>query len=220
MLKKYAIIVAGGSGSRMKTELPKQFLEINGKPILMHTIEKFAMNSIELILVLNVDFHEYWNNLCIQHSFTIPHTLVKGGNTRYQSVKNGLAFIKEKSLVAIHDAVRPLIKQETILEAFTQAEQRGNVILAVPSKDSIRRMQDDVSIAVPREDYYLVQTPQVFLSDILIKAYKEPFRNEFSDDASVVEFAGHKIHLMEGDSSNIKITFPDDLLIAQALLKK
>jgi 2-C-methyl-D-erythritol 4-phosphate cytidylyltransferase len=220
MLKKYAIIVAGGSGSRMQTELPKQFLEINGKPILMHTLEKFAMDSIELILVLNVDYHEYWNNLCIKHSFTIPYTLVKGGNTRYQSVKNALALIKEKSVVAIHDAVRPLIKSDTILEAYTHAELHGNAILAVPSKDSIRKMQNEVSVAVPREDYFLVQTPQVFMSDVLIKAYKEPFRNEFSDDASVVEYAGQKIHLMQGDSANIKITYPEDLLIAQALLKK
>ena len=218
-MKKYAIIVAGGNGSRMQSELPKQFLTINGKPILMYTLEKFAMENIEILLVLNVDYHEYWNKLCVEHSFNIPHTLVKGGTSRYQSVKNGLKLVTEKALVAVHDAVRPCIKPAQILHAYQEAEKFGNAILAVKSKDSIRKIENDKSIAVPRDSYYLIQTPQVFSSDKLKKAYKEPYRNEFTDDASVLEFMGENIHLIEGDSSNIKITYPDDLLIAQALLK-
>ncbi len=218
-MNKYAIIVAGGNGSRMQSELPKQFLTINGKPILMYTLEKFAMDNIQLILVLNVDYHEYWNKLCKDHSFNIPHALVKGGTTRYQSVKNGLKSVTEKSLVAVHDAVRPCIKPTQILHAYEEAEKFGNAILAVKSRDSIRKVENEKSVAVSRDDYYLIQTPQVFLSDKLKKAYKEPYRNEFTDDASVLEFMGETIHLIEGNASNIKITYPEDLLIAQALLK-
>ena len=218
MLKRYAIIVAGGSGSRMNSELPKQFLLIKNKPILMHTIEKFSMENIEIILVLNVDYHEYWKNLCEKYTFEIPHTLVKGGRNRYDSVKNALPLIKEKSLVAVHDAVRPLVKKDKILTAYKTAEELGNAILAVSSRDTTRRVQNGASVVVPRHEIYLIQTPQIFKSEILIKAYKEAFRNEFTDDASVVERLGETIHFVEGDFSNIKITFPDDLLIAEALL--
>jgi 2-C-methyl-D-erythritol 4-phosphate cytidylyltransferase len=218
-MNKYAIIVAGGSGSRMQSELPKQFLTINGKPILMYTLEKFVLDNIQLILVLNVDYHEYWHKLCNDHSFNIPHILVKGGTTRYQSVKNGLKLVTVKSLIAVHDAVRPCVKPAQILLAYQEAEKHGNAILAVKSKDSIRKVENEKSVAVPRDEYYLIQTPQVFLSDKLKKAYKEPYRNEFTDDASVLEFMGETIHLIEGDASNIKITYLDDLLIAQALLK-
>jgi 2-C-methyl-D-erythritol 4-phosphate cytidylyltransferase len=219
MSKKFAIIVAGGSGSRMQTELPKQFLLIHNKPILMHSIEKFAMDDIEIILVLNVDYHEYWQKLCAQYSFTIPHVLVQGGRNRFESVKNGLKHVSAHSIVAVHDAVRPLIKQERIKEAFAYAETHGNAVISVRSKDSIRRVQEEHSTAVPRDEYYLIQTPQVFQSELLIKAYKEEFRNEFTDDASVVERSGVRINLIEGDYSNLKITFPEDLLFAESLLK-
>ena len=219
MSKKFAIIVAGGSGSRMQTELPKQFLLIHNKPILMHSIEKFAMDDIEIILVLNVDYHEYWQKLCAQYSFTIPHVLVQGGRNRFESVKSGLKHVSAHSIVAVHDAVRPLIKQERIKEAFAYAETHGNAVISVRSKDSIRRVQEEHSTAVPRDEYYLIQTPQVFQSELLIKAYKEEFRNEFTDDASVVERSGVRINLIEGDYSNLKITFPEDLLFAESLLK-
>jgi 2-C-methyl-D-erythritol 4-phosphate cytidylyltransferase len=219
MSKKFAIIVAGGSGSRMQTELPKQFLLIHNKPILMHSIEKFAMDDIEIILVLNVDYHEYWEKLCTQYSFTIPHILVQGGRNRFESVKNGLKHVSSHSIVAVHDAVRPLIKQERIKEAFAYAETHGNAVISVRSKDSIRRVQEEHSTSVPRDEYYLIQTPQVFQSELLIKAYKEEFRNEFTDDASVVERLGIRINLIEGDYSNLKITFPEDLLFAESLLK-
>jgi 2-C-methyl-D-erythritol 4-phosphate cytidylyltransferase len=219
MSKKFAIIVAGGSGSRMQTELPKQFLLIHNKPILMHSIEKFAMDDIEIILVLNVDYHEYWEKLCTQYSFTIPHILVQGGRNRFESVKNGLKHVSSHSIVAVHDAVRPLIKQERIKEAFAYAETHGNAVISVRSKDSIRRVQEEHSTSVPRDEYYLIQTPQVFQSELLIKAYKEEFRNEFTDDASVVERLGIRINLIEGDYSNLKITYPEDLLIAESFLK-
>lgn len=218
MIKKYAIIVAGGSGSRMNSELPKQFLLINNKPILMHTIEKFAMDNIELILVLNVDYHEYWIKLCKEFNFNIPHTLVKGGINRFESVKKGLVQVTHKSIVAIHDAVRPLVSVDCIRKAYQEAETNGNAVLAVNSKDSIRRSQGNSSQTIPRDEIFLIQTPQVFSSDVLHKAYKEAYRNEFTDDASVVERLGIKINLIPGEYQNIKITYPEDLKIASTLL--
>lgn len=217
MLKKYAIIVAGGSGSRMNSELPKQFLLIKNKPILMHTLEKFEMDNIELILVLNVDYHEYWNKLCKEYNFITPHTLVKGGTNRFESVKKGLALVTHKSIVAIHDAVRPLISKECIKSAYIAAEEKGNAVLAIESKDSVRRVQGNSSQIIPRDEIYLIQTPQIFSSEILQKAYKEPFRNEFTDDASVVERLGVDINLFPGEPTNIKITYPEDLKIAESI---
>ncbi len=218
MIKKYAIIVGGGSGSRMNAELPKQFLLVNNKPILMHSIEKFAMDNIELILVLNVDYHEYWNSLCKEFNFQIPHQLVKGGTSRFESVKNGLAKVTQPSLVAIHDAVRPIISKSCIRNAYLEAEAKGNAVLAINSKDTVRRIQGNTSQTIPRDEIYLIQTPQIFSSDILIKAYKQAFRNEFTDDASVVEKLGVTIHLVAGEQSNLKITYPEDLKTASILL--
>lgn len=218
-MNKYAIIVAGGSGSRMNAEIPKQFLEVNAKPIIMHTLEKFHFDGIQIILVLNVDFHDYWARICKEYNFNVPHTLVKGGDTRYQSVKNGLARIHDLALVAVHDAVRPNIKQSIISNAFEEANIHGTAVLAVPLKDSIRKKIGDFNLALNREDYVLIQTPQIFKSELLKKAYQEPFRNEFTDDASVVEFMSQKIHLVDGDPFNIKVTYPDDLKIIETLLK-
>ena len=218
MIKKYAIIVAGGSGSRMKSDLPKQFLQINNKPILMHTMEKFAIDNIEIILVLNVDFHEYWLKLCREYDFSIPHLLVNGGNNRFESVKNGLSKITSKSIIAIHDAVRPLISSDKIRFAFEKAEELGNAVLSVVSRDSVRRIQGDTSSIINRDEIHLIQTPQIFQSELLHKAYKERFRNDFTDDASVVERIGVKINLIEGEYTNIKITYPEDLKIATTLL--
>ncbi len=219
-MNKYAIIVAGGSGTRMNAEIPKQFLEVNAKPILMHTLEKFHFDGIQIILVLNVDYHDYWYKLCNDYQFNIPYTLVKGGITRYQSVKNGLSNIRETALVAIHDAVRPCIKQSLIANAFEEAAIHGSAVLSIPLKDSIRKKTGDFNQALNREDYVLIQTPQVFSSELLKKAYQEPYRNDFTDDASVVEFNSHKIHLVEGDPFNIKVTYPEDLKIIETLLKK
>jgi 2-C-methyl-D-erythritol 4-phosphate cytidylyltransferase len=219
MHKKVAIIVAGGSGTRMGADIPKQFMLLANKPVMMHTLEKFHQANCELVVVLNVDYHDQWKSLCQQYSFNIPHTLIKGGRNRFESVKNGLKSISSKSLIAIHDAVRPLIDIETINAAFECAEKNGNAVVVVPSKDSLRKVKNEHSYAVPRSDYYIVQTPQIFEKELLDKAYKEEYRNEFTDDASVVEKLGVKIHLIEGKQSNIKITYKEDLLIAETILK-
>lgn len=221
-MKRYAILVGGGSGSRMQQDIPKQFLLVAGKPVLMHTLEAFYQSEPrpEIIVVLNVDYHEYWEKLCKKHQFSIPHTLVKAGQERFFSVKNGLKLVKGKALVAIHDAVRPSIKKEKIEEAFSYAEVNGNAVLALPSKDSVRLSDTKGNKALARELVYLIQTPQIFTSNVLQKAYQQEFRTSFTDDASVVEHAGVAIHLIEGDPKNIKITYPEDLALAEVFLKQ
>jgi len=221
-MKRYAILVGGGSGSRMQQDTPKQFLLVAGKPVLMHTLEAFYQSEPrpEIIVVLNVDYHEYWEKLCKTHQFSIPHTLVKAGLERFFSVKNGLKLVKGKALVAIHDAVRPIIKKEKIEHAFSYAEVHGNAVLAIPSKDSVRLSYTKENKAVARELVYLIQTPQIFTSNMLKKAYQQEFRTSFTDDASVVEHAGVAIHLVEGDPKNIKITYPEDLDLAEIFLKQ
>lgn len=220
-MKYYAIIVGGGSGSRMQADIPKQFLLLNGKPLLMHTIDAFYNSDLhpEIILVLNVDFHKYWEDLCIQCNFNLPHILVKAGNQRFFSVKNGLKFAKGTSIIAVHDAVRPLISNTLITAAFREAENNGSAIPTIISKDSVRQRIGDSSFVLNRNDILFVQTPQTFSSKILNKAYKQPYRIEFTDDASVVEKSGTSVNLISGDAKNIKITFPEDLILAQAYLK-
>ena len=221
-MKRYAILVGGGSGSRMQQDIPKQFLLVAGKPVLMHTLEAFYQSEPrpEIIVVLNVDYHEYWEKLCKTHQFSIPHTLVKAGQERFFSVKNGLKLVKGNALVAIHDAVRPSIKKEKIEEAFSYAEVNGNAVLAIQSKDSVRLSDTKGNKALARELVYLIQTPQIFTSNVLQKAYQQEFRSSFTDDASVVEHAGVAIHLVEGDPKNIKITYPEDLDLAEVFLKQ
>lgn len=221
-MKRYAILVGGGSGSRMQQDIPKQFLLLDGKPVLMHTLEAFYQSEPrpEIVVVLNVDFHEYWEKLCKTHQFSIPHTLVKAGQERFFSVKNGLKLVKGKALVAIHDAVRPIIKKEKIEQAFSYAEVYGNAVLAIPSKDSVRLSDYKGNKAVARELVYLIQTPQIFTSNMLKKAYQQEFRSSFTDDASVVEHAGMAINMLEGDPKNIKITYPEDLALAEVFLKQ
>jgi 2-C-methyl-D-erythritol 4-phosphate cytidylyltransferase len=221
-MKRYAILVGGGSGSRMQQDIPKQFLLVAGKPVLMHTLEAFYQSEPrpEIIVVLNVDYHEYWEKLCKTHQFSIPHTLVKAGQERFFSVKNGLKLVKGNALVAIHDAVRPSIKKEKIEEAFSYAEVNGNAVLAIQSKDSVRLSDTKGNKALARELVYLIQTPQIFTSNVLQKAYQQEFRSSFTDDASVVEHAGVAIHLVEGDPKNIKITYPEDLALAEVFLKQ
>ena len=221
-LKYYAIIVAGGTGSRMNAELPKQFLSLNGKPILMHTIEAFYTSDLkpEIILVLSPQYHSLWSNLCDEQQFDLPHSLVENGAERFYSVKNGLRFIDEDSIIAIHDAVRPVVSNELITRCFKLAESQAAVIPAVASKDSVRIKSIDSTKSLNRLDVLLVQTPQVFQSAILKKAYKQEYKNAFTDDASVVEEAGTKIFITEGDYKNIKITYPEDLPVAEIFLKK
>ena len=219
----YAIIVAGGSGSRMQSALPKQFIELCGEPVLMHTIRVFheSPSSPQIILALHANYHELWATLCSKHNFTIPHLLIAGGETRFHSVKNAIDQINStNALIAIHDAVRPLVSKAIIDEAYRCAATHGSAVTAVKSRDSIRQVKDGTSTSLNRDSIYLVQTPQTFQSVLLKKAYEQPYTANFTDDASVVEQSGVKITLIEGDHSNIKITFPADIAIAEALINK
>lgn len=220
-MKKYALIVAGGSGLRMKKGTPKQFLLLKGLPILMHSIKAFAESSAhpEIILVINIDFIDVWESLCKQYQFNIPHRVVKGGDTRFDSVRKGLQEIEKNSIVAIHDGVRPLVSQDIILRSYETAEREGTAVTAIPVTDSLRKREGLHTISVAREDYMIVQTPQTFQSDILFKAYRQKFRNEFTDDASVVESSGEKINLIEGHIRNLKITYPEDLILAESYME-
>ena len=219
--RKYAIIVAGGSGSRMKSDLPKQFIDIGGLPILMHTLKKFkeADADIELILVLPESQFGFWQELCEIHSEfmkIIPHQLVAGGKSRFQSGKNGLDVIKNEGLVATHDGVRPFVSAEIIRESFRIAEGKGTAVASVASKDSVRVNGQ----AIDRATVRLIQTPQTFQVSLLKKAFETEELTTFTDDASVAEHAGFAINLIEGSYENIKITTPDDLLWAEVLLRK
>jgi len=221
-LKKYAIIVAGGNGTRANTPIPKQFMNLDGKPVIMHTISKFAEAgiNIEIILVLNKDHQNYWQELCKEHNFTIEIKIAEGGENRFESVKNGLAMISDEGIVAIHDAARPLVSTKTIITSYKAAEMYGNAVPAIPLTDSIRQIDSSKSIAVDRTRYCVIQTPQCFLASILKKAYSSAeYKIHFTDDASVVEASGEKIHLVDGNPDNIKITTPRDFILAEALMK-
>lgn len=219
--QKTAIIVAGGKGERMQTDIPKQFIEIKAKPILMHTMEAFYLYDplIQLILVLPDSQLDYWTDLCKKHAFSLIHKVVTGGSARFYSVKNGLEEVAPTSLVAVHDGVRPLVSSTTISRCFDTANVKGSAIPVVSLVDSIRQITSDSSVSVDRSAYKLVQTPQVFKAEILKKAYEQDFTDLFTDDASVVEMMGVKIELVEGNRENIKITTAMDLVLAEALIK-
>lgn len=221
-LPEYAIIVAGGSGSRMQQELPKQFTEVAGKPILMHTIERFHIYNPELRLVVVLPQLQLaiWRGLCQKHNFNLKHTAVAGGATRFGSVKNGLEAVQGEALVAVHDGVRPFVETATIKAAFEAAAIYGSAVVAVSPKDSIRELTQDGSCAVPRASYKLVQTPQCFRASILRRAYAQPEQEGFTDDASVVEQLGESVVLVEGSYRNIKITTPEDLVLAEAFARE
>jgi len=221
-LHKYIIIVAGGTGTRMNNAVPKQFIELNGKPVLMHTIAKFfqAIADITIIVVLADQLKDEWKILCKKNNFTIPHTLTDGGETRYQSVKNGLALVPENCIVGVHDAARPLINEQLIINLFETAEQKGNACPAIPITETIREVVNGNNKSVDRTNYFIIQTPQCFQSSLLKKAFLQPYRSTFTDDASVLEAIGEKINLVEGNRENIKITTSQDLIIAEALMKK
>jgi 2-C-methyl-D-erythritol 4-phosphate cytidylyltransferase len=218
----YAIVVAGGSGSRMNAPLPKQFLPVAGLPVLMHTLLRFhAYNpAMPIVLVLPEPEIARWQELCQLHGFQVRHSVVAGGKTRYQSVQNGLAALRiyEDGVVAVHDGVRPFVTQDIIHTAFETANDLGSAVVAVALKDSIRRVTGNVSKAVNRNAYKLVQTPQCFRLPLLRRAYEQGESSQFTDDASVVEKFGHKIHLVEGSYQNIKLTTPEDMMLAEAIL--
>jgi 2-C-methyl-D-erythritol 4-phosphate cytidylyltransferase len=219
---QFAIIVAGGSGSRMGAAMPKQFIEVAQKPILMHTIARFFSYSasLQLILVLPAAEIPTWRALCKKHRFNVPVALVAGGQTRFQSVKNGLNSIEaSEGLVAVHDGVRPFVTPQLIAQGFAAAAQKGAAVTAVALKDSMRIVEDGQNKAVNRAAYRLMQTPQTFRLDWLRHAFEQPEQPFFTDCASVAEHAGYDITLIEGLYENIKITTPEDLLWATAFFQ-
>lgn len=220
LVKKSVIIVAGGSGSRMSSDIPKQFLLIGNRPILMHTIKRFSdyEKTIQIILVLPSFQQLFWQSLCQKYEFTIPHTIANGGETRFHSVKNGMEFISDDCIVAIHDGVRPLVSKETIERCFEIAAKKGNAIPAIEVVDSLRFVDKNENKSVSRNNYRLIQTPQVFKSSFIKKAFEQEYIPSFTDDASVLEKMGETLFLVEGNKENIKITTPYDLLIANAIL--
>jgi 2-C-methyl-D-erythritol 4-phosphate cytidylyltransferase len=215
----WAIIVAGGSGSRMQSDVPKQFLELCGKPILMHSIAAFADESVRTVVVLPPSQIAYWQELCSRYGFTLPHDIVDGGTTRFHSVKNGLSALPGKGLVAIHDGVRPLVSRQTIIGCFRGAACYGCAIPVVPVIDTVREVSGLTSRTLDRSALRLIQTPQVFDIALLKKAYEQEYTPAFTDDASVFEKAGHTIHLTEGNAENIKITTRIDLVMAEIMKK-
>lgn len=219
-MQLYVVIVAGGSGKRMGAEIPKQFLELAGRPVLMHTIERFkAFNeAVEIITVLPENQLRHWCELQNKYSFTIPQTLVKGGSNRFFSVRNGLKFVNSPGIVAIHDGVRPFVSIDTIRRCFETAEKLGNAIPSISPTESLRILTEKGSMPVNRFHVKQIQTPQVFSAELLKKAYLQEYNLEFTDDATVVEKTGERINLIEGNRENIKITNPEDLLISTALL--
>lgn len=264
-VKKYCIIVAGGTGRRMKSAIPKQFLLLEGKPLLMHTIERFHSfdSSIEIIVVLPAGHHELWHRLVADHSFGISHRLAAGGEERFHSVIAGLELVrrasqdaehdgagvaghdeaivpghnealfpqhheammpggepahgKKESLIAVHDGVRPLVSHDTIWRCYADAEEFGTAIPFIEPADSVRFLEGDDSRPIPRTEVRLIQTPQVFRSSLIMNAYDRGFDPSFTDDATVAEAAGIKIHLTHGNRENIKITTPEDLAVAHIL---
>jgi len=222
MPKKYAIIVAGGSGSRMKSEIPKQFLMLGGIPILVRTLNTFlTIENLEIILVLPSDSIGYWEKIKpVYFSENEKITTVVGGTTRFQSVNNGLKAIKANTgLVAVHDGVRPFITKAIIEDSFHLALEKGSAVVAVDSKDSVRFLDGVNNKAIERNKVKIVQTPQTFDLELLKKAFLTEEKPYFTDDASVVEDFGHEIYLVDGDYKNIKITTPEDILVGEALLK-
>lgn len=232
-MKKYVVIVAGGKGLRMGGDLPKQFLPMAGKPVLMHTLDTFHRwnASAVIILVLPEDHQPYWAMLCREIGCQVPHEIVNGGETRFHSVRNGLERVaalqaaagegKETGFyVAIHDGVRPFVSPDVIDACFHEAMQGGAAIPVVPMIDSLREVEGEDSRPVDRSRYFAVQTPQVFEGSLLLHAYTQPYSSLFTDDASVVEAASGKIHLVEGNRENIKLTTPFDRMVAEALFRR
>jgi 2-C-methyl-D-erythritol 4-phosphate cytidylyltransferase len=216
-MQKVALIVAGGKGERMNADIPKQFLLLNGTPILMHTLKQFS-HFEEIVLVLPHSQFDYWQELCITYNFTQKHTLVPGGTTRFYSVKNGLEKIDENSVIAIHDGVRPLISTKLINSLITKTKNGVGIIPIVPVKDSIRKVEGENSVHIDRSNLYKVQTPQCFVSADIKKAYTQEFSDTFTDDASVFEANGGKINILLGEEKNLKITTKEDLKVASILI--
>ena len=218
----YIIIVAGGKGLRMGSDIPKQFLPIGGKPVLMRTLERFRQYSptLQIILVLPKAQQDYWQKLCKEYAFDIDYQLADGGETRFHSVQNGLAKIPDNAqgVVGVHDGVRPFPSIDVIRNCYETAREKKAVIPVIPVVETVRHLKGDTSVTVPRNEYRLVQTPQTFDIQLLKAANRQPYNDGFTDDASVVEAFGFNITLVEGNRENIKITTPYDLKIAEVLI--
>ncbi len=219
-MTKHVIIVAGGSGKRFQSKIPKQFMVLAGKSVVMHCINAFniCFPGIKVILALPEKYFELWEQLCDEYQFSVSHIVSKGGDTRFHSVKNALEHITENGLIAVHDGVRPLVSSQLILNSFSEAEKFGNAIPAISINDSVRILDSDKYKVVDREQLKLIQTPQCFKSLILKRAYQQDYNDSFTDDASVVESIGEKIHLIDGDAENIKITRDVDLIVVESLM--
>ena len=222
-MDRYAILVAGGKGLRMGSDIPKQFLPLRGRPVLMHTIDVFRRTypDIHIILVLPREQQDYWRQLCGQHDYDVELCVADGGETRFHSVRNGLSQIPDgaRGVVGVHDGVRPFVSPETIRRCFVAAEEFSAVVPVVPVVETVRQLlADGSSMTVDRNAYRLVQTPQTFDIQLLKKAYGQPFDPFFTDDASVVEAMGHPIKLVEGNNENIKLTSPADLKLAEGMV--
>lgn len=220
MSRKTVIITAGGIGRRMRSSLPKQFILVNEKPILMYTIKVFYDfdPKIEILLTLPEDWRNYWEKLLVEHDFKIPHRIISGGKERYNSIKNALEKCTGE-IIAVHDGVRPLVEQDTIRHCFEEAEKSGAVIPVVSIVESMRRQVIGGTEIVDRSQFLIVQTPQCFQRDILLTAYEQPYHDGITDDASLVEQSGHVVETINGNDSNIKITTQSDLKYAGMFLK-
>ncbi len=216
-MKYGVIIVAGGKGQRMGADIPKQFLLLKGKPILMYTIERFYSldSSMEIVVVLPESEQDYWRQLCQEYKFSVQHKITSGGKTRFHSVQNGLRAIVNSEIVGVHDGVRPFVSEQTLKNCYNTAKEKGTAIPVMPVIESIRKIDGEVSESCDRSKYRLVQTPQVFEIDLLRRSYNVDYLDTFTDDASVVEAEGYLVSLVEGNIENIKITSPMDLAVGE-----
>lgn len=220
-MKRYLLIVAGGFGRRMDSQLPKQFLLLDDRPVLMHTIERLSsmIRDASVVVVLPSTYTEYWGSLLLRYGFSLPHTVVEGGEERFHSVVKGLACLPGEGLVAIHDGVRPLVSEMTVRRCFDEVTRSEAVIPVVAPAESVRMATVRGTMPLNRESVLLVQTPQVFRLDLIKRAYARDYDIGFTDDAIVAEKAGIAVTVVEGNRENIKITTPADLLYAEAVLK-
>lgn len=224
-MKRYLIVVAGGKGQRMGGALPKQFQLLGERPVIMVTLERLHAidNTLKFILVLPLEYIALWDELCTKYEFSLPVTVVAGGNTRFHSVQNGLSMIEDsdEALVGVHDAVRPFVSQKVLDDAFREAWINGAAIPMIDIQDSVRQIigAGGASQAVPRDRYRLVQTPQAFRLSLLRKAYSQRYVEAFTDDASVVEAMGERVYAVDGNRENIKLTTPFDMMVAKTIIE-
>ena len=221
-MKRGVVIVAGGTGRRMESEIPKQYMELNGKPVILHTLEKFFQfdPDIKVVLVMANDHYKFWNEIPLSHEYGSRVEIVPGGKSRFDSVKNGLSLIEDGLVVGIHDAVRPLVSMETLERCYEAAAERGSGIPVIDMEESVRMVKEQGhSVRMDRSKLRRVQTPQVFKSELIKEAYRQPCDQEFTDDAAVYESLFETVRLVKGNRENIKITTPTDLQLASILIR-